>query len=310
MTIGIAAFGPSAGQAVLAGLNAVESVGIGEIRGFGVFAALCPDGTLVRARTQRGGGPVLLADLGRQGQLSQAESATVAALISSGPDRPEPLDQFLPGSPAGLVTGHLLPNTAGRDGVPLNLAVLRRMEAGDAPRGAVPAVIDANPEIDAGLIAVSQGTLAFAETRRVGRRNDRGQARLDIRDGAAGVAVLHNAIQPFEGLALLAAGAARAVLEAALPPLARFRIEPGITLDLAYTDGVWLTADGAVERIGSANPGHAHYQGWTSSAVYLGTPVYQHDRRVGVTVGEARCRLDRGRIVEVDPERSSVIWRA
>ncbi|MEQ8396307.1 hypothetical protein [Thalassobaculum sp.] len=309
MTIGIAAFGPSAGEAVLAGLGTVESVGVGEIRGFGVFAALCPDGTLVRARTQRGGGSVMLADLGRQGVLSQAEAATVAAVISSGPDRPEPLDQFLPGSPAGLVTGHRLPNTPGADGVPLNLAVLQRIGAGEAPVAAVQAVIDANPEVDAGLIAVSKGALSLGETRRVERRNDRGQARLDIRDGTAGVAVLHNAIQPFEGLALLAAGAARAVLEAALPLLARFRIEPGITLEAANADGVWLTADGRVERVASANPGHPHYQGWTSSAIYLGTPVYQHGHRIGVTVGEARCRLDRGRVAEVDPERSSVTWR-
>lgn len=310
MTIGIAAFGSSAGQAILAGLAAVETIGTGEIRGFGVFAALEADGTLIRAETQRGGGVAWRADLERQGLMERAAMAPVAALISSGPDRPDPLAQFLPAGPAGLVTGHRLPNTPGSDGVPLNTACLHRLLGGAAPSEAVAAVLDAHPEIDAGLIAVTRDAVAFGETVRVGRRGDRGRAHLTIGDGAAGVAVLHNAIEPFEGLALLAAGAARAVLEAALPALPRFRIEPGLTLDLGAADGVWLRADGSVERIASANPGHALYRGWTSSAVYLGTPVHQNGRPVGVTVREARCRLDRGRVVEVDPAQAWVTWRS
>lgn len=309
MTIGIAAHGAGAGRAVLAGLTAVETVGSGEIGGFAVFRAIAADGTPIAAETQRDGAVALLAALDRQGLVSRAEAAPVAALISSGPDRPAPLAQFLAAGPVGLVTGHRLPNTAGADGVPLNLAALRLLEAGAAPAEAVAAVVEANPEVDAGLIAVAPGALASAETGRVGRRTDRGGARLDIRGGAAaGVAVLHNAIEPFEGLAALAAGAARAVLEAALPPLPGFAIAPGTTLDLDVEDGVWLSPDGAVLRIASGNPGLARYQGWTSSAVYLGTPVHQHGRRVGVTVGEARCRLDRGRVVEVDPARPEVRW--
>lgn len=309
MTIGIAAFGTSAGKAVLAGLAAVEAVGAGEIRGFGVFAAIASDGTLIRAETQRDGGRTLRADLGRQGLTDSADAATVAALISSGPDRPDPLAQFLAGGPAGLVTGHRLPNTPGSDGVPLNTACLHRLVSGEAPEDAVTAVVDGNPDIDAGLIAVTRNSLGLAETRRVGRRSDSGRAILDVRDGAAAVAVLHNAIQPFEGLALLAAGAARMVLDAALPTLPRFRIEPGLALVPAAVDGVWLRADGSVERIASANPGHPQYRGWTSSAVYLGTPVHQNGQPIGVTVGEARCRLDHGRIVETDPNHAWVIWR-
>lgn len=308
MTIGIAAHGPAAGGAVLAGLAAVEAVGTGEIRGFGVFAALCPDGTLLRVEVQRGGGEALRTELARLGLTERAGAAPVAALISSGPDRPDPLSQFLPGSAAGLVTGHRLPNTPGADTVPLNVAALRRLEAGADPAAAVSDVTGANPEIDAGLIAVTTRSVALSETRRVGRRNDRGSARLDIRNGAAGIAVLHNAIQPFEGLAALAAGAGRAVLEAALPALPRFRLVPGTTLEPGAADGVWIAPDGAVERIASGNPGHAGYQGWTSSAVYLGTPVFQDGRRAGTTIGEARCRLDRGRIIEVDPDRQDVTW--
>lgn len=309
MTIGIAAFGAGAGRAVLAGLAAVEAVGGGEIRGFGVFRALATDGRMVDAEAQRDGGGALRAALERQGLLAAAESATVAALISSGPDRPEPLVQFLPGSAAGLVTGHRLPNTPGPDGVPMNVAALRRLEAGESPAAAVGAVVAASPEIDAGLIAVVPGALAVAETRRVLRRNDRGCARLMLAGDAAGVAVLHNAIQPFEGLATLAAGAARAALEAALPPPPAFRILPGTRIEPAAEDGVWLDEDGAVLRVAGCNPGLAQYRGWTSSAVYLGTPVHVGGRRAGITVGEARCRLDRGLVEEVDPARPAVRWR-
>ena len=309
MTVGAAAFGADAGAAVLAALGAVEAVGAGDIGGFAVFAGIGADGELLRAETQRGGLAALRRDLESRGLTARGQAATVAALISSGPDRPEPLDQFLPGSGAGLVTGHRLPNTPGGDGVPLNAAVLRRLEAGVTPSDAVTALLAGNPETDAGLIAVVAGRVACADSRRVGRRNDRGDACLEIRGGAAGVAILHNSIRPHEGLAALAAGAARLVLEAALPPLASFRVPAGITLALGDADGVWLDRDGAVDRIATGNPGLARYTGWTSSAVYLGTPVVQGGRAVGVTVAEARCRLDRGRILEVDPARPTVAWR-
>lgn len=308
MTIGIAAFGADAGRAILAGLAAVEAVGAGEIRGFGVFRALAADGTPIDADTQEGGGTALRASLERRGLLATAEATTVAALISSGPDRPEPLTQFLPGSTAGLVTGHRLPNTAGADGVPLNLAALRRLEAGETPDAAAAAVIAGNPEIDAGLITVAPGALGVAETARVLRRNDRGRALLLLPGGGAGVAVLHNAIQPFEGLALLAAGTARGVLEAARPLLPAFRISSGTRVEFGGEDGVWLGEDGTLLRITGGNPGLALYRGWTSSAVYLGTPVHRGGRRVGVTVGEARCRLDGGLVEEVDPSRPEVRW--
>lgn len=309
MTVGIAAHGAAAGRAVLAGLTAVEAVGRGEIGGFGVFRAIAADGSMIAAETQRGGAAALRAALERNGLAALAEAAPVAALISSGPDRPEPLSQFLAAGPAGLVTGHRLPNTVGADGVPLNLAALRLLAEGAAPQAAVDAATGSNPEIDAGLIAVTPGAVAAAETLRVARRTDRGGARLVIRGGVAGVAVLHNAIEPFEGLAALAAGAARAILEAALPPLPTFRIAAGLRLEPGTGDGVWLDPDGTVLRVVSGNPGLANYRGWTSSAVYLGTPVHQHGRAAGVTVGEARCRLDRGLVVEVDPARPIVAWK-
>jgi len=310
MTIGIAARGTKAGAAVLAGLAAVEAVGSGEIRGFGVFRALGPDGSLIDAETQDGGHAELLASLDRRGLREPAEAATVAALISSGPNRPEPLTQFLAAGPAGLVTGHRRPDRPGKDGTAVNLAVLQRLTAGEAPDAAVATVLDANPELDAGLIAITAAALGMAETDRVRRRGDRGSARLSLQGGAAEVAVLHNAIQPFEGLAGLAAGAARRVLEAALPALPAVRLTPGLTVELGAEDGLWLADDGTVERIASANPSLAGFAGWTSGAVYLGTPVYRGGARIGTTATEAYCRLDDGRILDVAPDSAEVSWRA
>ncbi|MEQ9335111.1 hypothetical protein [Thalassobaculum sp.] len=309
MTIGIAARGASAGRAVLAGLAAVEAVGSGEIRGFGVFRALGPDGVPIDAETQDGGGSALIADLECRGLLRQAEAATVAALISSGPDRPTPLTQFLAAGPAGLVTGHRRPDRPGSDGVAVNIAALRLLAAGTAPQTAVAAVLDANPELDAGLIAVTVAGIGMAETDRVRRRSDRGSARLTVRGGAAEVAVLHNAIQPFEGLAALAAGAARTVLESALPLPAAVRLTAGMTVEASAGDGLWLAPDGTVARVANANPSLAGFAGWTSGAVYLGTPVYRGGVRVGTTVTEAYCRLDDGRIAEVAPASDTVSWQ-
>lgn len=307
MTIGIGARGAAAGRAVLAGLAAVEAVGSGEIGGFGVFRALAPGGMLIDAETQAGGHRALVAELERRDLLAAAGAAGVAALISSGPNRPEPLTQFLAAGPVGLVTGHRRPDRPGADGVAVNLAALRLMDGGQAPQRAVATVLDANPELDAGLIAVTAAAIGVAETRRVRRRTDRGSARLAVGDGE--VAVLHNAIQPFEGLAMLAAGAARTVLEAAQPPLPAVRLSPGTAVEPGPEDGLWLAADGAVERIVNANPSLPGLQGWTSGAVYLGTPVFRGGRRVGTTAAEAYCRLDRGRVVEVDPNCAEVRWR-
>ena len=130
--------------------------------------------------------------------------------MSSGPDRPEPLAQFTPGDPlGGLVSGHRLPNTPGQSGRPLNLEVLERMKTGEPADRAVRVVLDANPEVDAGIIALDrQGRLFAGDTALVERRTDRGRA--VERDAVTGarVAVLHNAIHPHQPLAALAAAVA------------------------------------------------------------------------------------------------------
>src|SRR3546814_1161836 len=73
--------------------------------------------------------------------------------------------QFTPAEAAvGMVTGHRLPNTPGVDGRPLNLAVLARLQQGETPRQAVEEVLAANPEADAGLIALACDGSLFARS--------------------------------------------------------------------------------------------------------------------------------------------------
>lgn len=198
MTVGIGAFGPQAGAAVLAAWAEVERGATGEIGGFAVFAAILPEGPLT-LECQRGGLQRMRTDWGANGVLRLMEQARIAGVITSGPDRAVPLSQFLAVGQRGLVTGHRRPDHAGADGVHLNTAALRLLEAGTTPDLALAQVIDPNPEVDAGLIAVSQDSVAMRETARVMRRIDRGQAVL-VRPGC-GLAVLHNSIQPQAGLA-------------------------------------------------------------------------------------------------------------
>ena len=91
MTIGVAAAGAQAGAAVFDAVLGAELLGRGAIGGFVVFAVLDEQGRLQYRTTQRGG--VTALDL-----PASWRDARVAAVISSGPDRPEPLTQFLAGA--------------------------------------------------------------------------------------------------------------------------------------------------------------------------------------------------------------------
>jgi hypothetical protein len=92
-----------------------------------VFVAITGDGRVIRAETQRGGTATLFLKGETTGTNppDEAGASPLAALMSSGPDRPEPLAQFVVADGrAGLVTGHRLPNAAAVSGRPLNAEIL------------------------------------------------------------------------------------------------------------------------------------------------------------------------------------------
>ncbi len=213
MTIGIGAFGRRAGAAVLAAWEEAERRATGSLHGFAVFTVLDEDGRPITVTCQRGGLATLRARPDAQRDLlDRMAEAAVAGVITSGPDRPEPLTQFLAAGPAGLVTGHRLPNLPTAEGVPANRAALALLEKGLPPRHAAEAVLDGNPDLDAGLIAVTRSGVGLANSAHVAGRDDLGKALILAEDRRYGLGLLHNSITPIEGLAEAVAAAGEAVL--------------------------------------------------------------------------------------------------
>lgn len=166
MTIGIAAVGPHAVSVVIDALRATETLGAGAIGGFAVLTVMDHNGATHSCETQEGGSTQLVIPDSWLGYER-------AALISSGPHRPPPLSQFLASqNHVGLVTGHRLPNRE-VNGAPLNKTALQQLALGQTAQEAVTIALDADPECDAGLIALSAtGALALANSARVQRRLD------------------------------------------------------------------------------------------------------------------------------------------
>ncbi|MGF1552975.1 MAG: hypothetical protein ACFBWO_10805 [Paracoccaceae bacterium] len=304
MTVGIAVSGPNAGRAAWRALRAVEAVGRGAVGGFASFVVLTAGGEVLRAETQRGGGAALWDGAGPPETVA---AAPLAGLMSSGPDRPEPLSAFAAADPAaGIVTGHRLPILPGPDGVAPIRAALNRLAAGTDPETAVAEALAPDPDGDAGLIALTRdGRIALAETEAVAARDDRGSAL--VRDAATGlsVGVLHNSIFPHAALAALAVSAA---VDAVFPrdafdaraPLAGLAVAAGPRRREVDAAGravaLWAPAEG---WRGAA---------WEGSPVRRGAPVTRAGRIVGRVTGECYA-LARGGVVVGARGEAAVRWR-
>ncbi len=295
MTIGIAAFGRDAGLAIFRGLQALERVASGAIGGFVSYAAITGDGQLARFATQRGGTRTLFVDADVVGADPPAEvaGAGTAALISSGPDRPEPLGQFIAGDPGvGLVTGHRFPQAVGRSGLAFNEDVLRRLASGADPATALDNVLAENPEADVGLIAVDAGgRMHGRNTDRVDRRVDAGQA---ARSSAhAAVMVLHNAIHPSRGVAEMVAEVAMEAMECSRTPDFWVVIAAGTGVVAGDTNALHVDAEMRATKIFTVD--ETLVRGTRDgAAVYLGAEVIQEGHLIGRTVTEPYVVLDDG----------------
>jgi hypothetical protein len=312
MTIGIAVTGKGAGLAAFRALEAVEKVARGAIRGFVSFAVISEDGRLRRAQTQRGGTTTLFVAgeaTGCPPPPAMAE-ARFAALMSSGPDRPEPLAQFTPGDPAaGLVTGHRLPNVPaeGSSTAP-NLAALERLRAGADPASAIEAALVLQPDADAGLIALDlEGRIAALNSAFVANRGDLGQAFLE--DGPLGhrVAVLHNAIHPIQGIAGLAAAVA---MDSMAPPdRADFAVTlaAGMAIAPGTSDALHIDAEGRIVRITVTRPARGLQRRREWAVVNFATPVLRHGVVIGHTTTEPYCVTEAGRLVSLSGQERIAI---
>ncbi len=298
MTIGIAAYGPNAGLAVLRALAAVEGIGRGAIRGFVSFVALTSEGTVVRAMVQRHGTNALF-EGGLDAMPAAMRTARAAGVMSSGPDRPEPLSQFTPAEGGvGLVTGHRMPNTIGVSGVNLNDEVLDLLRRGASPERAVESVVAANPDVDAGIIALTfDGRIHAADTKYVQRRGDAGKAIVGS-SGEAIVAVLHNAIRPHRPIATLAAEVAMDVMRPDDRPDAWITFEEGVRLVAGPVNAVDISRDGKVETIIVENA--QFLQGQWSLGVGYETKVVRQAEAIGAMLYEPYMVVDGGPLRSID----------
>jgi hypothetical protein len=298
MTIGIAAYGPEAGRAVLDGVLAAEVLGRGSIGGFIVLSVIDEQGLHRQVGRQNGGVTAL-------GGLDTLAQARCAAAISSGPDRPEPLSQFLPGlDGVALVTGHRLPQRPGVSGRPLNASALDRIACGRSPDEAVRDELDGNRDADCGLIAVTpDGRIGFGNSERVQRRGDLIEASR-IEQGR-GFALLGNSIH------FNATCDARKVigdliwsrLSGGTSGCFLARLSGPVPVLRSHDDRIELDDEGIVLRIARADPWWPATPSVTT-VVYSRTPVWRGGRRVGTCMTEVFACLDGG-TASPDPSHQS-----
>lgn len=299
MTIGIAASGQGAGAAVYEALRVIETVSRGEIGGFVTLAFITSAGQVRYVTTQDGG----VTALGIQDDSVASRSvrdARLAALISSGPNRPEPLDRFISADPTvGLVTGHRFPDAKGVSGTPLNLEVIRLARSGMPAREALEATLAANPNADCGLIlATITGEVYAGNTSRVALRPDIGAAVLRDTDIGAAVAVLHNALQPVPGIAELAAGTAIGKMANWWPPDEYLKLGAGVPVSIGKAETV--TVDDSFIAISVQTTDKTLVSGTQNgAAIYLGAAVIQEGRQIGTVVNETNAVIKDGRIVSM-----------
>lgn len=303
MTIGIGAFGSQAGLAVFRALQAAEAVGRGAIGGFAVYAALSQHGTVYRYETQRGGSQTLFID-GEHTGVEPPEpvaQAIAAAVISSGPDRPVPLDQFLSADArGGLVSGHRLPNSIGIDGQSLNSQVLNDLIEGMPAHIAVKSVLERNPHADAGLIAVDLAGHVYAQnSERVQRRPDLGYAFHEDGVSGARISVLHNAIRPYSSLASLVAEIALDEMTASQMATGWITIPVGISVTTGDEDAIIVDENGIAKQIVTTDSRFAHGE-QIGAAIYLHSIIRRTSGRfLGKTLFEPMCTVKHGQIVDM-----------
>ena len=302
MTFALGAFGPNAGLAAFRALRLVETVARGSIGGFITYAAITEDGELLRHETQRGGTRTLFTEGETCGVEPPARTAAAVAvgLIASGPDRPDPLAQFVPADDAvGIVTGHRLPNQVGADGRPLNAAALAHLRDGMSAAEAVEAVMAANEEADAGLLAVDlTGGVKARNSARVGRRPDLGGGRRQSADGKMVVETLQNSIRPYPSLAAVAADLAIETMKGEARPTGWFTINAGTPVEIGAEAAIEVGDDNLATRLVITDPlviaGHH-----LCAPVYLGSPVRRNGATIGDTLWEPLMELRDAAVVSI-----------
>jgi len=307
MTIGIGAYGPRAGEAVFMALQKAEKVGEGSIGGFAVFAVIKNDRKLVYYKTQRGGTATLVTRGEVTGVLPPPDvlSAKIAGIISSGPDRPEPLEKALPAKAGvGLVSGHRIPILACRvHGKPLNQEALELMESGLSASEAVERVIEENLEKDAGLVAVDvNGSVGVENSARVERRTDVAKIYRENMAKGAKVAVLMNEIHPVPGVAEVATGVAMDIMTEKRKPDLEILVKTGSKAEFGPKDEVHVDEKLSVIRLITSDKDNLVGR-QVCCIPYGGAKVVQKSRVIGYTITEPLTIVEDGIIVDLSGQK-------
>lgn len=296
MTIGIAATGPWAGAGVLAGLRAVEAVGRGAIGGFVSLAVLTADQKLLRAEIQNGGTGALL----NGSPPEEILRAPYAALISSGPDRPTPLSQFIAAAPfVGIVTGHRFPHVSTEEGHALNGLILDAMRQKTAAQDAIDALISAHPGFDAGFIALStEGDMGLGNMPLVMRLAHQGAETNHCTETGARVAILHNAIHPSKAIAIVASEVALDEIRRRGTRVRTITVVAGLAL--SFGDEPEIQVDGKFEVIRVAHPNSQTLDAENSFGIGDRVKIVQFGKQIGWLGLEPFMVVRNGTIITLD----------
>lgn len=296
MTIGIAAVGPGAGRAIIRGLEVAETIGEGALGGFVSFVSVDPHAEVRQHGVQQQGA---LAIRHRVETDSACLRANRAALMSSGPDRPEPLSQFTLASPEGcLVTGHRFPNASRNGHPPLNDQLLARLNKGESARAAVQSILSENPMADAGLVAVDrEGGVYSGNCARVAERRDLGASTLV--EGELSVTVIHNAIWPVKGIADIIV---QSVMREMQRPIEcrTVSVSAGTPVTLGLEDAVVLSPDGASVASIQTRDSALISAPSDGAAIYSDAMVYHANRAVGRVITEPYTQVAGGLVRSLD----------
>jgi hypothetical protein len=183
--------------------------------------------------------------------------------------------------------------------VAINRAVLDRMAQGQPAPDAVRAVLAANPEADAGIIAlVHAGRILAGNTSQVDARPDIGRAVVAAATGGNAVAVLHNAIHPHAHLAQLAASVALDAMAPLDRPDIWVRLDAGIPVELGVENCVFVDDANLAHKVTVTAP--EWLAGRRDGAVVgLSAAVRRGGALIGHVTNEPYGVVESGRIVSL-----------
>ena len=229
----------------------------------------------------------------------------MAGFIASGPNRPEPLSDFLVASAdTGLLTGHRLPNFPGIDGKPMNQSVLDMMSNGIAVQDAVNTILERNPSADCGLIAIDKKANGHCG-------NSIGMARPDAgmttaTRGNSSVWVLHNAVEPGLSLAPLLAEITLDSMSPDYAPTGSITLHAGCEVQPGNHTQLQIDADNRVRTIKLSQ-----YPVNESLAVPINIgyrpPALRDDRLAGCLLYEPFLLATSGRLISIDGQNELAI---